>query len=229
MLSVFFMLEQETFRLGFMIIIFFTFLNGYLYTTFQHRVKLFPYILGINAVSFIFSVIYILNHDNLQFFPRWLAVVVLGLLYNSKYLNIYVRKKPFVKIFYVGLVWALTNAWVIMPEFEWHLFFINFFFASGLVLPFDIRDMDEDNIVTFPRVYGIQKAKFIAYLFFLIAGIVACFTLKFNFALAFLINLVLAFILVFFTDKNKPQLYFSFGLDALCGLPLVFYWLFLLF
>jgi hypothetical protein len=41
---------------------------------------------------------------------------------------------------------------------------ITWLFISALVLPFDIRDMNSDDVVTFPILIGIQKTKFLAYL-----------------------------------------------------------------
>lgn len=54
-------------------------------------------------------------------------------------------------------------------------FFITFLLVSGLILPFDIRDMQSDTVTTFPQIIGIQNTKYLAYLLFFSSSLIAIF------------------------------------------------------
>ena len=114
----------------------------------------FNKILIINTLSGIICAILIfLNHNEIRLL-KWLVIVILGLLYNSFFLEKFVRKIPLLKVFYVGLVWGLVNSWLILPEFNLEIFLISFLFITALVLPFDIRDMNDG---LFVRVKHLQN------------------------------------------------------------------------
>lgn len=203
------------------LLIFITYWSGYLYTKFQHS-KIFPRILIFNVLTGIFSAALIfLNHNEIRLF-KWLVIVVLGLLYNSKFLENFVRKIPLLKVFYVGLTWALINSWLILPDFHWPIFLISWLFITALVLPFDIRDMNEDEVVTFPKIIGVQNTKFIAYLLIFLSCVLAAFYLKFEFSLAFLLTSAVAFSLIYFSENRRPDFYFSFWVELCSALPFLF-------
>lgn len=229
MLTIFFVLERTSIRYPLLILIFLTFLSGYLYTKYQTIKRFFPYILGFDAICFIICSIIIFKHHHYETFPRWLLIVLLGLGYNSKFLTTWVRNWPFAKIFYVALVWALVNSWLIVPNFQWDLFAITFLFVSALILPFDIRDVNRDTVATFPSVFGIQKSKYLAYLLLTASSLIASYTLQTDFAISYFITLIFAFIFIYFSSTKRNDLYFSFGVESLSGLPLVLYWLIKLF
>jgi len=227
--TLFFMLENSIMEKGIAVLVFFTFLNGYLYTKYQARKKEFVWVLIFNAITFLGCVVYIFYHHHFEFFPKWIAIVVFGLLYNSSLLDFHVRRFPFVKIFYVALVWALTNAWMILPKFDGGIFFINFFFISALILPFDIRDMKSDKVVTFPNTFGVQKTKYFAYILAFLAGIISIYSLQPAFSLAFLLTILLTFVFIYFSEENRSDLYYSFGVETMDGIALVFLGLLSLF
>src|SRR5690606_12830144 len=162
-LAVFFMLEQNLVKTPTILLIFITYFSGYLYTKYQNAGKLFYRILAFNVVCGVVSAILILYNHNENRLIKWLIIVVLGLLYDSNFLTFFVRKIPLFKVFYVGLTWALINSWLILPEFNAEIFWISWLFITSLVLPFDIRDMDSDTVVTFPRLIGVQNTKYFAY------------------------------------------------------------------
>ena len=221
LLAVFFMLEQNLFRLPTVILIFITYFSGYLYTKYQQH-RFFWKIFVFNVLCGIFSALLILaNHNEIRL-VKWAVIVFLGLLYNSSFLENHLRKIPLLKAFYVGFTWALINSWLIVPEFHPEIFTISLLFVTALVLPFDIRDMKNDKIVTFPKLIGVQKTKFLAYLLVFLSFLIAIFTLKILFAIAFFLTCAITFLFIYFSETQKPDAYFSFGIETCSGLPLLF-------
>ena len=224
-LAGFFMLEQKIFRWPTLLLIFITYFSGYLYTKYQYDKKKFLKILVFNCICGIISVILILKNHNEYRLLKWAIIVILGLLYNSFFLEKFIRKIPLLKIFYVGLTWALINSWLILPEFNWPIFLISWLFISALVLPFDIRDMKSDDVVTFPILIGVQKTKFLAYLLIFISGLLSVFYLNLEFGIYFFLTIIITFILIYFSENSNQESYFSFWVESCSGLPLL--WLFL--
>ncbi len=227
-LAGFFMLEQKIFRWPTLLLIFITYFSGYLYTKYQYDKKRFFKILIFNCICGIVSVILILKNHNEYRLLKWAIIVVLGLLYNSFFLERFIRKIPLLKVFYVGLTWALINSWLILPEFNLKIFFISWLFISALVLPFDIRDMKSDEIVTFPILIGVQKTKFLAYFLVFISGLLCFIYLDFIYGICFFLAIVFTFILIYFSENGNRESYFSFWVESCSGLPLLclyIYWL----
>lgn len=219
--AVFFMLEQNTFRFPTVFLIFITYFSGYLYTKYQ-KTKYFYRILVINFFAGLISAaLIIFNHNEIRLL-KWFIIVVLGLLYNSFFLETYIRKIPFLKVFYVGLVWALMNCWLTLPEFDLPIFLISFFFITALVLPFDIRDMKSDTVQTFPKLIGVQNTKYLAYSLVFIACILSIFHLKTEFSFSFFLTSVLTFIFIYFSENSNKDSYFSFGVETCSALPFLF-------
>ena len=183
-LAIFFMLEQNVFRFPTVILIFITYFSGYLYTKYQNH-QLFRKVLIFNIICGIVSLILIiLNHNEIRIL-KWFFIVILGLLYNSYFLENYIRKVPLLKVFYVGFTWALINSWLILPQFHFTIFLISLFFVTALVLPFDIRDMKVDDVVTFPRLIGVENTKYLAYFLIFLSLMISIFYLKTEFAISF--------------------------------------------
>jgi len=219
--AVFFMLEQNTFRFPSVFLIFITYFSGYLYTKYQNT-KHFYKIFILNMIAGIFSaVLIIFNHNEIRL-VKWLIIVILGLLYNSFFLETYIRKIPLLKVFYVGFVWALVNCWLTLPEFNIPVFFISFFFVTALVLPFDIRDMKSDTVETFPKLIGVQNTKYLAYLLVSISVILSVFYLKFQYGLSIFLTAIITFILIYFSESKRDDAYFSFGVETCSVLPFLF-------
>lgn len=224
-LAGFFMLEQKIFRWPTLLLIFITYFSGYLYTKYQYDKKKFLKILIFNCICGVISVILILKNHNEYRLLKWTVIVVLGLFYNSFFLEKFIRKIPLLKVFYVGLTWALINSWLILLEFNWPIFLISWLFISALVLPFDIRDMKSDDVVTFPILIGVQKTKFLAYLLIFISGLLSVFYLNLEFGIYFFLTIIITFILIYFSENSNQESYFSFWVESCSGLPLL--WLFL--
>jgi hypothetical protein len=219
--AVFFMEEQNTFRYPTFLLIFITYFSGYLYTKYQNT-RHFPIILLINAIAGIVCAFLIIHNHNSIRLLKWFVIVVLGLLYNSFFLDVYIRKIPLLKIFYVGLVWALVNCWLTLPEFSIPIFLISFFFITALVLPFDIRDMKVDTVKTFPTIIGVQNTKYIAYILIFLSNILTVQYLTFNYSLSFFLSSIITYILIYFSENERDDAYFSFGVETCSALPFLF-------
>ncbi|HCN51251.1 MAG TPA: hypothetical protein DIT10_19530 [Chryseobacterium sp.] len=219
--AVFFMKEQNTFRFPTILLIFITYFSGYLYTKYQYT-KHFLKILVVNAVAGIVCAFLIIHNHNEIRLLKWFIIVVLGLLYNSFFLDVYIRKIPLLKVFYVGLVWALVNCWLTLPEFSIPIFLISFFFITALVLPFDIRDMNSDTVKTFPMMIGVQNTKYIAYALVFISTIIGIFYLQAPYALAFFMSSIISYIFIYFSENKRDDAYFSFGVETCSALPFLF-------
>ena len=227
--AVFFMFEQNIIKTPTIALIFITYFSGYIYTKYQGSGKIFNKVLAFNVICGIISAALIIYNHNDGRLVKWLIIVVLGLLYDSKFLKYFVREIPLFKIFYVGLTWALINSWLILPEFNSEIFWISWIFITALVLPFDIRDMKSDTVVTFPRLIGIQKTKYLAYALVFISLMISTFYLEINYSLAFFLTSIFTFILIYFSENTNKDSYFSFWVETCSGLPLLFLalkWLF---
>ncbi|QFG53073.1 hypothetical protein [Chryseobacterium sp.] len=219
-LAVFFMLEQNVLRWPTVLLIFITYFSGYLYTKYQKH-RHFNSILIFNIICGLISgALIILNHNEVRLL-KWLCIVALGLLYNSFFLDTYIRKIPLLKVFYVGFTWALVNSWLILPYFHPGIFIVSLLFVTALVLPFDIRDMKHDDVVTFPRLIGVQKTKYLASLMLTAGAVISIFTLQTEFAAAFVITNVISMIFVYFSENTNKDAYFSFGVESCSVLPLL--------
>ncbi|MFN4364386.1 hypothetical protein [Chryseobacterium hispalense] len=219
--AVFFMEEQKTFRYPTIFLIFITYFSGYLYTKYQKTKHLYK-ILVLNVIAGLISALLIIyNHNEIRLI-KWCIIVFLGLLYNSFFLDIYIRKIPLLKVFYVGLVWALMNCWLTLPEFNIPIFLISFLFITALVLPFDIRDMNVDTVKTFPALIGIQNTKYIAYVLVFLSVILAAQHLTFPYAVSFFFSGIITYVFIYFSENERNDAYFSFGVETCSALPFLF-------
>ncbi|WP_347216278.1 hypothetical protein [Chryseobacterium sp.] len=219
--AVFFMKEQNTFRFPTVLLIFITYFSGYIYTKYQYT-KYFFRILVLNAIAGVVCAFLIIHNHNEVRLLKWFIIVVLGLLYNSFFLDVYIRKIPLLKVFYVGLVWALVNCWLTLPEFSLPIFLISFFYITALVLPFDIRDMNSDTVKTFPMLIGVQNTKYIAYALVFISSLIGIFYLKPLYAVAFFLSSIITYIFIYFSENKRDDTYFSFGVETCSALPFLF-------
>ena len=223
--AVFFMFEQSIVKIPTILLIFITFFSGYLYTKYQNAGKIFYKILVVNVISGIVCALLIIFNHNENRLIKWIVIVIVGLFYDSSFLKFFVRKIPLFKIFYVGLTWALINSWLILPEFNFKIFWISWFFITALVLPFDIRDMKSDTIVTFPQLIGVQNTKYLAYFLVFLSLMISTFFLKTNYSLAFFLTSIVTFILIYFSENTNKDSYFSFWVESCSGMPLLFMFL----
>jgi hypothetical protein len=220
--AVFFMLHQNIFRFPTALLIFITYFSGYIYTKYQGNKEVLFKVLAFNCICGLISVFLILHNNNFERLIRWGIIVLLGLLYDSFFLKYFIRKIPLFKVFYVGLIWALVNGWLIQPQMHWPIFFLSWLFITALVLPFDIRDMNSDDVITFPQLIGIQNTKYLAYLLVFSSLIISIYYLDFIFSLSMFTTTIFTFILIYFAENHRRESYFSFWVESCSALPLLF-------
>jgi len=178
-----------------------------------------PYIKSSNLLVLtplgILSIIYIT-----PFFP-----------YKGKMLSL--RKLPFVKIFIISTVWSLVT--VLFPYInEYGLNHFNdlnfqlvllgrFIFIFAITLPFDIRDLKLDKvrkIATIPSAIGKNATIMVSEILLIIyAGIIywQCFELHLlthNQFTSFMYSIAISMIIIAFSIKRRPELYFSFLVEG---------------
>jgi len=168
------------------------------------------------------------TNDFLVLIPAGLiSIFYVGDLFLKR-TNTGLRSIPFIKIFLIALVWSIVTVGFPLKAqlFEWKavhliLFIERFFFILAITIPFDIRDLGIDNrgLRTIPQILGIQKAKYFSYALLLIAGI--CSILLWNQAyytnqlmIALVGIYIFTGVLLLGVNKNKPDLYYSFGIEG---------------
>lgn len=221
--ATFFMLEQGTFLFPTFFLLFITYFSGYVYTEFQFSASIKKLLL-INILAGIICTALIIYHHNTERLIKLAIISILGILYENSFFNKGIRKIPFVKVFYVGFVWGLMNAWLTFEEFNVPIFLISFFYITALVLPFDIRDMEQDkgHVLTFPNVIGVQKTKWLAYVLTSVALVIAYYYLKPMYFIAFELTYLMTFVFIYFSKPANKDFYYSFWVESCSGLPLLF-------
>ncbi|MEC5394858.1 hypothetical protein [Bergeyella sp. RCAD1439] len=220
LLAAFFMPSQYLPQWQVWAFIFTNYFAGYVYTKFQHTSNQ-AYAIALSTGAFLFNTALLWSHPFCSL-GRWFTLVVLGLLYNSFFLRKTVRHLPLIKIFYVGALWGLVNGWLLQPDFSATVFSITFLYVTALILPFDIRDMHCDLILTFPKIIGIPHTKQLATALLVAANLIACFSLSAPHATAFFSASVVAAVLIYFAQSTRPDSYFSFGIESCGALPFLF-------
>ena len=245
LLGIFVLKEQESYQYSLAVVLFLTFWNGYIFTVFHKKKDA----IFINLVGFALITFLIFNFINLEFFIKWLIILLLGSLYNADFFKLNFREFSLIKTFYVGFVWAMSLVWLplnnenlcidfsslfssdfircfinsSLRDFPIHWFFIIFFFVSGITFPFEIRDLERDGFITLPKKIGIQNTKYLSYIFLFLSSVLAAYFLKFDFAISFFLTSIFAFTLIYFSDKKREDVYYSFLMESLSLLPLFFY------
>ncbi|PZU18211.1 MAG: hypothetical protein DI622_10185, partial [Chryseobacterium sp.] len=93
---------------------------------------------------------------------------------------------------------------------------------TALVLPFDIRDMKRDTVQTFPMLIGVQNTKYIAYLLIFMSNIIAILYLTPHYSIPFFLSGIISYIFIYFSENERNDAYFSFGVETCSALPFLF-------
>jgi len=172
----------------------------------------------------------------LELLTQVLIVIPLFLtvFYAVSFGNKTLRNIAGVKIYVVGITWAITT--VLLPVIEeglilsadvWVVFLQRFLFVVALVLPFDIRDleMDAKHLKTIPQKIGVKYTKL--YGLFLLLGFFFLEFFKDELLEKNLIVMPLVFIItllfIVLSTKRQSTFYSSFFVE---GIPVL--WLGLL-
>ena len=145
------------------------------------------------------------------------------------------RSLQTLKIFIIAFVWAGTAVWLPLEQFhsiyseEVILRFLQVFvFVLALILPFEIRDLsyDSQELKTLPQVLGVQKTKYLGYLF-LGVFLLLEFLLKNELSNVISVCIITIFtgLMIYFSSKNQAKYYASFWVEAIPILWLALLWL----
>lgn len=90
-----------------------------------------------------------------------LSLIVTGILllmYHSKIFFNNIRNNVLMKPLIIAIVWMLL-VFFYVGKFSWWIYFQQFIFIFLLTIPFDIKGLPTDKIITIPKVLGINKTK----------------------------------------------------------------------
>lgn len=156
---------------------------------------------------------------------KWVYFIVLSVLsalYYIPVISVGVRQIPYLKLFYIALIWSLwINLWA-LEQFVMTNFFSVFFFVAAITIPFDIRDIALADI-TLPKKLGVSKAKKLSIIFLWIATLLALYSTGLtskNSLMSFVLTLFLSYILWkvdTFSNRKNNDFYINFFIE---GMPL---------
>lgn len=138
------------------------------------------------------------------------------------------------KVYIIALVWSLVT--VLLPLLDNDVAFSTdisitllqrFCLVIVLMLPFEIRDMNYDNLklATIPQKIGIKKTKIIGWLLLLVFYVLEFFKdeLYHYLIVSNLIVVTISFLFILFSSEKKSKYYTSFWVETI---PII--WLFIL-
>ena len=146
---------------------------------------------------------------------------------TSKRTNL--RDIPGIKIYLIGIVWAISCS--LIPSFEanslkqaeWVITVGYFLYIVGITIPFDIRDIDVDemNKKTIPQLIGTRNAIILSNILILISGLTFYWVVTPNLMqeASIIMGISISMLMTSLTNKSRNELYFSFVMDGL----LIFY------
>jgi 4-hydroxybenzoate polyprenyltransferase len=160
--------------------------------------------------------------------------LLLTLFYSVSFGNKTLRNVEGLKIYVVGLTWAIVT--VLLPIIESEstfkhemliVFSQRFLFTIILILPFEIRDLSEDDkrLRTIPQKIGVQKTKYYGYLLLLFFCTLDYFRLK-GLSSSIIMLCTVIFFSVAFAKERQSRYYSSFFVE---GIPVLWYLLLLIF
>ena len=130
------------------------------------------------------------------------------------------------KIYVIGLVWSFTT--VVLPlvnnevslDFDVIIIGIQrFIFVIVLMLPFEIRDLNYDNLKlgTIPQRIGVKKTKFIGVLLLMVFMMLEFSKdeLTSNAPISTLLIMFVTLLFVIFSNKNQSKYYSAFWVESL--------------
>ena len=190
--------------------------------------------------------LYFLPHDSLLLIAPLALISLLYVLRIGKQPAL--RNIPFLKVFIVAFVWG--GSMVLLPTLYFSNNFASIFsfksqslsiatalFVFGQSLPFDIRDINYDEmtkLTTFPTKVGVKKTIWICWLSFLLSAIIFYLSYSYNFIslkafLSLLSSIIISTLMVYLTKKIKHHLFYGLLLEGCLILPLIIYYILQLF
>lgn len=153
---------------------------------------------------------------------------IISFFYAYKYFDgKALRDMPYLKLYLIAFVWALTSASPILYQdvgilyTDWLLVLLEkFLFIVAITIPFDIRDLkyDEAQKRTIPQIFGVAKAKGIAISCLLINLLLADYMYQDSIFYAMIFTNILAGILIVKSNTASKEYHYTFLLD---GVPIL--------
>jgi len=195
------------------------------------------HIIGLSLLSFAVCVYLVLqlNFNSILLLAGFGLLSVFYVLPPYMSVKISLRNIPAIKIFAIALSWAGLTVLLPLVQHDifdstvlW-LFLRRFLFVLVLTLPFDIRDIDFDNISmkTLPIWLGVKRSKIVGYL--LLLGFLALTFLPLNDFFSYKLDAVLIVLFLagflFKATTVQSKYYCAFWVE---GIPilwlLLYYW-----
>lgn len=152
---------------------------------------------------------------------------IISLFYVIPIKGVIMREIPYIKIYLIAITWAVVL--ILFPmlnenKFDWPVVLhalSHALFIISVAIPFDIRDVkfDRDSHKTIPQVIGIRWAKSISSLLLLLFSIIMVLSAShLMVSPVFYSALAVQFILIFFMNENRGDLYCAGAIDGAIGL-----------
>ena len=153
------------------------------------------------------------------FLTFWYAIPLFK--YRGKRISL--RNYPTLKIVSIALVWAIST--VLFPlqenlaDFQvWLEFTQRFFLIMALVIPFDIRDLNNDSahLQTLPQKIGISKAKIVGIQYLVVFFVLGFFKIPLDEGTIIpeLLVFILSLLLIVKTKENQSKYYAAFWVES---------------
>jgi hypothetical protein len=207
-------------------------LTKFYYRSLTTRLK---YIQSVSFLSFMgFVVVFFQLHQNTQILFVFLGLITFFYAIPMGFKTPKnLRSIGGIKIYIIAVVWAMTT--VVLPVLEsklelnmdhWILVVQRTFIVIVLMLPFEIRDLDEDQVhlSTIPQKIGITNTKLIGYALLGDSILLELFKHQFNQNNFLTVCFISVLTAVFLSKSNKQQgrYYAAFWVEAVPVLALIF-------
>lgn len=154
-------------------------------------------------------------------FAQLLVSMGLTVLYQGYFGLKPLRQQPWLKNLVIGASWAAVFFAVPGPAMGPSVFFSIVLFIFGLMMGFDIRDVQSDRFATLPRKFGVSAAKKIGIVAF--GCSLVFFSIEQNsLLLPWIFTLIFSILFLFGAHPHRSRYYFSIIGEMMCCLPLIF-------
>ncbi|MDG4950636.1 hypothetical protein NLM59_06845 [Weeksellaceae bacterium KMM 9724] len=191
----------------------------------------------IMVFSGLFSLVLGLIYLKIQIVLILSVLAFISIYYSYAFNKKRLRNLPNIKMISIALVWSIT---AILPAFNdlgivgfnlLNLVLSLFFFVVAITIPFDIRDLEEDDesIKTLPQQFGVSGSIKIGVMCIGLSFILFLnyFSFKINqFHIPFLVTLFIALIFLLNSSKTKNKWFTTFWIEGLSALSFILFWIF---
>ena len=141
------------------------------------------------------------------------------------------RKIPYIKPFLISYIWACACSapQVFLNKNDPNLFILieSYFFILALTIPFDIRDIESDNLdglKTLATKFTVSSVKRLSFFFFLLSSILQFLYLQVSLKNLTLTTIILVIYMLILSRvwPNQKEGYFLLGLDGIILLKLLY-------